>query len=260
MSKKIISFSLYGHDPMYQIGAIRNLELQKKFYPGWICRFYVSQEIPQDIILQLHRGGAEVIKKQRISFLDGMFWRFLPAANPDVEVLIVRDADSRLGLREKRAVEAWLESGKGFHIMRDHPYHGTLILGGMWGCKTKAVPYLVPLIKKRWKNFEKKGDDQQFLAQRIYPRIRHDCLIHSEFIKYEGEASEDFPIKRQLNEFVGRPFPANDILSEEKSLNQYLSQPTQVLPMPKFVIGIKHKLLRKMEDIYLYWLRRNSWI
>ena len=35
--------------------------------------------------------------------------------------------------REKDAVNAWLVSNRTFHVMRDHPDHGTEILGGMWG-------------------------------------------------------------------------------------------------------------------------------
>ncbi len=33
---------------------------------------------------------------------------------------IVRDADSRLNVREKAAVDAWIASGRPFHVMRDH--------------------------------------------------------------------------------------------------------------------------------------------
>ena len=66
-----------------------------------------------------------------------MFWRFEPAGEEDVDVMISRDTDSRLNLREKFAVEEWLESDKGFHIMRDHPHHGYPVLGGMWGANKR---------------------------------------------------------------------------------------------------------------------------
>ena len=66
---------------------------------------------------------------------DGMFWRFLPASDPSVDIMISRDTDSRLNSRESVAVTQWLEMGNRFHIMRDHPHHGTQILGGMWGVR-----------------------------------------------------------------------------------------------------------------------------
>jgi len=90
-----------------------------------------------------------------------MFWRFLPASDPDMDILIVRDTDSRLGLRERLAVNEWLESGKNFHIMRDHPQHGTLILGGMWECRKNVIPYMLGLVAL-WDKFEQTGRDQDF--------------------------------------------------------------------------------------------------
>lgn len=205
MSKKIISFGLYGHDQCYQFGALENLALQPEIYPGWICRFYVSHEIPEDIVAKLIEGGAEVIVKKRGHGDDGMFWRFLPASEESVEVLIVRDTDSRLNVREKHAVDEWLQSGKPFHLMRDHPHHNALILGGMWGCKKNTIPQMAELIQE-WQNFDGKGRDQEFLAQKIYPLIENKCLIHSELIKYVGEVLHPFPTKRVGRQFVGEPF------------------------------------------------------
>ena len=37
--KKVISFSLWGDNPKYTIGAIKNAELIDTIYPGWIGRF-----------------------------------------------------------------------------------------------------------------------------------------------------------------------------------------------------------------------------
>jgi hypothetical protein len=208
MSKKIISFGLYGYNKFYQLGAMENLALQPAVYPGWKCRFYVSHEIPEEVVAQLIEGGAEVIVKQREHGDDGMFWRFLPASDESVEVLIVRDADSRLNMREKHAVDEWLQSGKPFHIMRDHPHHITLIMGGMWGCRKNTIPQMAELIHE-WQNFDGKQRDQEFLAQKVYPLIEDKCFIHSEVIKYAGETVHPFPTKRVGREFVGEPF-SND--------------------------------------------------
>ena len=37
-----ISFSLYGTNPKYHIGAIRNAEQIKKFYPDFVPLFYIG--------------------------------------------------------------------------------------------------------------------------------------------------------------------------------------------------------------------------
>ena len=60
-----------------------------------------------------------------------------------VDLILSRDLDSRFSDREQEAVRDWLNSNKKFHIMRDHPDHGTEILGGTWGCKlTQEVKLL----------------------------------------------------------------------------------------------------------------------
>ena len=46
------------------------------------------------------------------SKIPGMFWRFLPFDDKDVDIFIVRDTDSRINLREELAVKYWLESNK----------------------------------------------------------------------------------------------------------------------------------------------------
>ena len=58
-----------------------------------------------------------------------MNWRFFPTLDPQVDVFISRDLDSRPNKREIAAVEEWLRSDKYFHVMRDHPAHGKTFLG-----------------------------------------------------------------------------------------------------------------------------------
>lgn len=211
---RLISFCLYGTSAMYQQGAIQNARLAKSIYPGWSCRFYISQEIPNQIIEQLKALGAQVITMQRTSQVDGMFWRFLPASEPDLKALIVRDVDSRLSLREAAAVNQWLNSNKDFHIMRDHPGHQAAIMGGMWGIKGGVIKNMSARIS-RWQNkrrhenlltFEKKGLDQTFLAEDIYPLITQSCMIHSSFAVLEGETVEPFPLSRLNGEFIGQVY------------------------------------------------------
>jgi hypothetical protein len=50
-----------------------------------------------------------------------------------VSAYLSRDLDSRLSSRETAAVADWLATGRAFHFMRDHPDHGTHILGSAWG-------------------------------------------------------------------------------------------------------------------------------
>ena len=141
MGKKIISFSLWGDAPIYNVGAIRNAEMSPEIYPGWICRFYLGSDVPQETENKLKEfNHVEVVNMDEENDWQGMFWRFFAVNNEeDIDYVIFRDTDSRLTFREYEAVTEWVVSEKYLHIMRDHPYHSEPIMGGMWGCKPKEI-------------------------------------------------------------------------------------------------------------------------
>jgi hypothetical protein len=174
--KKIISFSLYNSRPKDVLNAVINCILSPAIYPDWICRFYVDDTIPKGIHQALESfKHVEVVTMPRHKGSEAMFWRFLPACDPTVAVMISRDADSWLSTREKACVDMWLESSCKFHIIRDHCYHSQKIMGGVWGAKRGAVPQM-----KEWiDEYVKTGTyDQGFLAEKVYPVVIRDTMIH----------------------------------------------------------------------------------
>ena len=233
--KKIISFSLWGDTPTYTYGAIKNVLLAKRIYPDWICRFYIPKEnsrktndmyptkhsnanknysitkVPEKVIAVLENFGAEIVKIDSEGCWYSMFWRFY--AIEDADVAIFRDCDSRLSFREKYAVDNWLQSDKKVHIMRDHPGHGTAILGGMWGLKKGILDDIKTKIEKSCK--DKIGYwqcDQDFLRN-IYGSLKPHAMIHNEHITTYKRAepfAKPFPKRRYKNQFVGQPYDEND--------------------------------------------------
>ena len=203
--KKIISFSLWGKNPVYNTGSIRNAELAKIIYPDWVCRFYYGTSTLNETIEKLKTfDNVELVDMGVEGDWTGMFWRFYPSSEPDVDVVIVRDCDSRLNQREKDAVDEWLISDKGFHIMRDHPAHGTEILGGMWGSKKNNVNNMKELIDDYIKgNFWQV--DQNFLREKIYPSVKNNSMVHDEYFEHNP-----FPTVREYKQFVGQAFDEND--------------------------------------------------
>jgi hypothetical protein len=100
--KKVISFGLYGSKPKYTIGAIRNVQLAQVYFPGWICRFYVTSDVPTEIITNLTIAGAEIYPiPSGMGYISGMFWRFMVAADSTVDRYLIRDTDSRLNARDR---------------------------------------------------------------------------------------------------------------------------------------------------------------
>jgi len=202
---KLITFSLWGTDLKYLVGATKNADLATEIYPEWICRYYVAESVPYHFIRDLEsRDNCEVHLRPGTGSWKSMYWRFEPAGEDDVDVMISRDTDSRLNMREKAAVNEWLASDKGFHIMRDHPWHKYPVLGGMWGAKKGILPNIKDLISD-FAQEDKYGTDYEFFAKVIAPLVENTYLAHDEF--YSGDP---FPTKRNGLEFVGQVFDENE--------------------------------------------------
>lgn len=207
---KVISFSLWGDSPKYNVGAIRNLELAHKIYPDWTPRFYVGESVPSKTLMTLAEiGGCQIVHMPEEGNWTGMFWRFEPASEADVEAMISRDCDSRLSLREAEAVHEWLESTCKCHIMRDHPHHGAKILGGMWGIRRGVIPNMIDLMNA-WEKVDRWQTDQEFLDRVVYPRVWNNAMIHDEFGFMPHEDRRRFPSQRRGLEFVGSVYDEND--------------------------------------------------
>jgi hypothetical protein len=222
--KKIIAFSLYGDNPKYCVGAIKNVLLQPEIYPEWICRIYYNYTVPEYYINELKKLNVELVDMSNTNLNGfGMFWRFMVYDDKEVERFIVRDTDSRLNTREKEAVDQWIESDKNLHIMRDHPQHGVLILGGTWGMKNDHKFNMSEMINTylKDKNLFNYGDDQRFLIK-IHKAYMDSMICHDDFFDFPN--NYPFPSDRNNFEFVGQVFNENDetVIEHIENLKQYL--------------------------------------
>src|ERR1035437_9467581 len=93
--KNVVSYSLWGDKKMYWYGALKNIEGVKKYFPGWICRFYIDNKCQKELIDSITGDNVEVILVNSIGDFDGMFWRFASASDPEVDIFLSRDCDSR---------------------------------------------------------------------------------------------------------------------------------------------------------------------
>lgn len=200
--KKIISYSLYGKNPLYTFGAIENAKQIVNIYPEWTARFYCGNDVPIEILHDLEKNKAEIISIHGPNDNRSKFWRFYALEDPEISHVIMRDTDSRLTHREAAAVQEWLQSDLPGHIMRDHPYHTMPIMAGMWGCTGKLFPHIKEKIET-FSPINKYDQDQTFLLKYIYPElIKRGCMIHDEWYCYESNA-KPFPTPRNNFEFVG---------------------------------------------------------
>ena len=239
---KIISYCLWGDNEVYNYGMLENVYLAKIYYPDYKIYIYHSNNCIQDIINKLKTMDNVVLfeKNMHLNSALNMFYRFIPAfeANEN-DLVLIRDCDSFINLKEMLAVKEFEKSNKQFHIMRDHICHKSLIMGGMWGCKGTILnnlknifyDYIKRDITSDSELEDKRGIDQKFLNTYVYQLIINNSLIHASYNKYEKDCKN---------------FPSNNI-----DTCNFIGQIMYTFPLTCLNLGIPNKIYnRKVEYFF----------
>ena len=201
MVNKIISMSVWGDNPRYIVGARRQVELAKEFYPDWKVRIYVDDKS------KLADLDVELIEVTDGSY--GMYWRFEPMFEDENNIVMVRDSDSRITIREQMAVNEWLESDKKFHTFKDHEAHYEfMIIGCAFGYKGKLPKEAHDQMKNYIKNRGFYTGDQLYLQEVIWPLVKDDAIVHSMHEGWFGETRKQLDNKYS---FCGNGYTENDL-------------------------------------------------
>jgi hypothetical protein len=206
MVDHVICFSLFGSDPKYRRGMMHNVHALDRVYPGWGLVIYCDR-INHEALMQESLGDKVdlVLQQEHSQSLEGISWRLLATLQPGVRALLFRDSDSLFTTREADAVNEWLESRYDTHIIRDHPYHYSPVMGGTLGVKGTALQFLGSLVRERLHTRRRTeyGDDQVFLSRDFYPKIRANALVHTNCLRYFPERTQPLPADRPGEMFVG---------------------------------------------------------
>jgi hypothetical protein len=200
---KVVSFALFGDNPIYSCGAIANARLMGQIYPGWVASFFVGPSVGDDVRRSLIELGAQVHQIDEPETMISTMWRFRAALIPGVERVVFRDCDSRLTNRERDCVRQWEQSGKSLHIIRDHPWHTARILAGMWGVYGESAVGIVADVANEvgQRSAAFYGVDQEVLALNVYPKLSRDAITHDAFYNFERNTVR--PPRRIGLEFIG---------------------------------------------------------
>jgi GR25 family glycosyltransferase involved in LPS biosynthesis len=224
----VISFCLYGSHSTYILGMKENIKLTKEFYPDWKVYIYYNKTVPEKYIKEYKELGAvcnlcENVGKNKMNW-EGMFWRWMPLDDPDVDVWISRDADSRLSEREAKIVNEFIESGKTLHCIRDHRCHFNCIMGGMFGINNKlfhkkyTFKKVKDIIKEEYQYYKERpyNVDQIFLNDKLWTLLKNDSIAH---ISNGGRRvfKEDIEIS-PVGDFIGKQYRLDDTTSEKVNL------------------------------------------
>ncbi|MGI9277654.1 MAG: tetratricopeptide repeat protein [Endozoicomonas sp.] len=194
--KKVISFSLWGNNTRYLHGALRNVLLAPDIYSGWELWLYVDNSVPEfyrNLLQSL--GGKLILQEDNQSLKEKLCWRFKVVNAECVGYFLIRDADSVISVREYNAVQAWIESDKWFHIIRDWWTHTDLVLAGLWGGVAGVLPDIREmLVGYNPTNVETPNIDQWFLRDELWSYLKTSCLIHDRCFKQVGASPLPGPL------------------------------------------------------------------
>ena len=204
---KIIAISLWGDNPRYSVGAIRNAELGRKIFPEWNIFIYYNSSVQSKYIEELKAfENVRLINCDDLREVSPYFWRFFSLFENEDNFVLIRDADSRLSLREKWCVDKWLTSGENYNIIRDHVRHYDFpMLAGMWGHKGKLPEELfVKMLEYAKKTYY--TIDQEYLKNCVWEYAEYDCCIVG-----ISENKEFYDTRKEiLPHFVGQGYDEND--------------------------------------------------
>jgi len=212
--------SLYGDDPRYTIGALRNAQRLPLVFPGWRLRFYHRGGVLRQLLDRIRELGAElrdVTLMSGVAALAPMLWRMTALDDPAVDVVLSRDADSRLTDRDAAAVSAWLAArGRpSFHCIRDHPSHSAFpVNGGLWGARSPRLRQLLGPLTPLMAGFGAAYmDDMRFLDARVWAplstRWSAEVFCHDSVSCERWVGAHPFTTPRRwLGEHVGQVYDA----------------------------------------------------
>jgi hypothetical protein len=203
----VVSFCLYGDNPYYTEGLLENIALVGHHFPTWKVYVYVAPDVSERMLSHLRVLSSVVLRPTGVEGAPNKTYRFFAIDEPDVDVMFVRDADSRIGWKDRWAIREFLSSAAQVHVIRDNPMHVSPIPGGLWGMRKQPGLSLRALydaypkkdIEDRWKS------DQNFLADVLYPKVYRSTLVHFGAGSYKlFEQVSFFPFHWDEESYCGR--------------------------------------------------------
>lgn len=187
---KVFSFCLYGTESNYYTGLLENIKIIQEFFPDFEIYVYKGICDPSWTI-----EGATVIETGKVGAIN-MFHRFLPIQS--TEIGFVRDTDSRITERDRWCIQEFLKSDKKYHVIRDHYYHISKVMGGLFGWKQSIPTFRIDRESAEY------SEDEFFLVDTLYTSILPDLLVHTNTCAYIKEEIRPIELKRQnIHDFVG---------------------------------------------------------
>jgi hypothetical protein len=213
----VFSFCIFGPpNPLYYDGLLENIDIISLHFRDWLVYIYVGNDVSESYINKLLVYSNVRIIRTGISGFRNTIYRFFAYDDPIVDVVMFRDADSRIHWKDRWAINMFLnQTSCKAHVIRDHKEHACYIPAGLWGMRRGAFSGSIQEIYNNWvpryqgngdpKNVEGFGVDQNFLSDIVYSKIVYTLYVNCSFrILFVNEIGTTFPFEWNDKIYCGR--------------------------------------------------------
>ena len=207
-NKICFSYCLYGpYNPKYYCGLEENIIYILKTFPSSLIYLWFGSDVEM-VYFDKYKSNPNIqIFKLSVTGHIMMSYRFASIDFKNIDVMLVRDADSRISEREINFNNEFIESKYLIHTIRDHKGHFIPLMGGIFSLKKELVQkYNINILKTiKYCNennikLDYYNSDQNLLVSLFYNNFKHFLLVHStknifgdpNFIKIEPPLNNNF--------------------------------------------------------------------
>jgi hypothetical protein len=205
----VFSFCLYGPtNSRYYVPLLENIQIVGTHFAGWRVRIYVAPDVDSEYKNVLKSYSIVDLRETGVTGPQNMILRFFAIDEPDVDLMIVRDADSLIHWKDRWAIYDFLNKPSFVaHTIRDHKDHTSRLMGGLWAIH-KSCGFRV---QDEYADFLTHpidygiAHDQNFLSAQLYPKVKDKLLVHysNDRLK-DGEIGLEFPFAWTEQLFCGQ--------------------------------------------------------
>jgi hypothetical protein len=204
------SFCLYGPpNPRYYTPLVENIKIAQAHFPTWKVWIHFAPDVDAAYIRLLESYPNVVLRHTEKLGPINMIERFCTLDEPDVDLMVVRDADSLIHERDRWAIHQFLDRPQyDLHVIRDHPEHNIRIPGGLWALRKSAGICIRDDYAAYLRDPKDYGvaHDQNFINGYLYPKLAGRVYVtySGEGNHFTGEAGDPFPFPWTETLFCGR--------------------------------------------------------
>jgi hypothetical protein len=204
------SFCLYGpENPRYYPGMLENIALVQAYFPSWVVYVYVAPDVDPAMVGRLKECSNVRLRETGVTGAINMIHRFYAIDEADVEIMMVRDADSRIHWKDRWAIREFVNQPQFVaHTIRDNIEHTASMMGGLWALRKSSginMHHEYATYSEDAAHGHRNGHDQNFLADVVYPKVVDRMIVHySNNRRRLGETAVEFPFTWINDVYCGR--------------------------------------------------------